>query len=84
MKKLVTIMFLCLLFFNNANAACDDAPGDGVDYEGCAFSDEQNLTGTYLPNSNLSFTGFIKVIFDKSNYFLTMLTQHVMMLQEMG
>ena len=59
-------MFLCLLFFNNANAACDDAPGDGVDYEGCAFSDEQNLTGTYLPNSNLSFTGFIKVIFDKS------------------
>ena len=48
------------------NAACDDAPGDGVDYEGCAFSDEQNLTGTYLPNSNLSFTGFIKVIFDKS------------------
>ena len=36
------------MFFNNANAACDDPPGDGVDYEGCAFSDEQNLTGTYF------------------------------------
>ena len=30
------------------------------------FQTKQNLTGTYLPNSNLSFTGFIKVIFDKS------------------
>ena len=59
-------LFLWLLFLNNVNAACDDAPGDSVDYSGCAFSDEQNLTGTYLPNSNLSFTGFIKVIFDKS------------------
>ena len=66
MKKLLILLFISLLFFNYANAACDDAPGDGVDYEGCAFSDEQNLTGTYLPNSNLSFTGFIKVIFDKS------------------
>ena len=66
MKKLITIAFLCLLFFNNANATCDDPPGDGVDYSGCAFSDGQDLTGTYLPNSNLSFTGFIKVIFDKS------------------
>ena len=65
MKKFLIILFVCLLFFNNANAACDDAPGDGVDYEGRAFSDEQNLTVTYLPNSNLSFTGFIKVIFDK-------------------
>ena len=59
-------MFLCLLFFNNVNAACDDPPDDGVDYSSCAFSDGQDLTGTYLPNANLSFTGFIKVIFDKS------------------
>ncbi len=29
MKKFFTIIFLCLIFFNNANAACDDAPGDG-------------------------------------------------------
>ena len=66
MKKFFLLFFLSLLFFNNANAGCDDAPGDGVDYSGCAFSDEQNLTGTFIPNSNLSFTGFIKVIFDKS------------------
>ena len=66
MKKIILSLFLSLFLFSNANSACDDAPGDGVDYEGCAFSDEQNLTGTYLPNSNLSFTGFIKVIFDKS------------------
>ena len=66
MKSLFLIFFFSLLFFNNANAGCDDAPGDGVDYSGCAFSDEQNLTGTFIPNSNLSFTGFIKVIFDKS------------------
>ena len=66
MKNLFLIFFFSLLFFNNANAGCDDAPGDGVDYSGCAFSDEQNLTGTFIPNSNLSFTGFIKVIFDKS------------------
>ena len=66
MKKLLGILILGLLFFNNANAACDDPPGDGVDYSSCAFSDGQDLTGTYLPNANLSFTGFIKVIFDKS------------------
>ena len=66
MKKLVILLFLSLLLTNNLNAACDDAPGDGVDFSGCAFSDGQDLTGTYMPNSNLSFTGFIKVIFDKS------------------
>ena len=66
MKKILGILFLSLLFFNNVNAACDDPPGDGVDYSGCAFSDGQDLTGTFMPNSNLSFTGFIKVIFDKS------------------
>ena len=66
MKKLLGILILGLLFFNNANAAGDDPPGDGVDYSSCAFSDGQDLTGTFLPNANLSFTGFIKVIFDKS------------------
>tara|TARA_B100000579_G_C22347921_1_gene628058 strand:- start:70 stop:582 length:513 start_codon:yes stop_codon:yes gene_type:complete len=66
MKKFFLGIIFSILLFGNVNAGCDDAPGDGVDYEGCSFSDEQNLTGTYLPNSNLSFTGFIKVIFDKS------------------
>ena len=66
MKNFFLGLLLCIILIGNANSACNEAPGDGVDYEGCAFSDEQNLTGTYLPNSNLSFTGFIKVIFDKS------------------
>ena len=66
MKKFIATLFISLLFITSANSACDDPPGDGVDYSGCAFSDRQDLTGTYLPNANLSFTGFIKVIFDKS------------------
>ena len=66
MKKLLAILFISFLFITNANSACDDPPGDGVDYSSCAFSDGQDLTGTFLPNANLSFTGFIKVIFDKS------------------
>ena len=41
MKKLLILLFISLLFFNYANAACDDAPGDGVDYEGCAFSEDR-------------------------------------------
>ena len=64
MKKLLAILFISFLFITNANSACDDPPGDGVDYSGCAFSDGQDLTGTFMPNSNLSFTGFIKVIFE--------------------
>tara|TARA_Y100000590_G_scaffold424480_1_gene531450 strand:+ start:652 stop:1179 length:528 start_codon:yes stop_codon:yes gene_type:complete len=66
MKKLLATLFISFLFTTNANSACNDPPGDGVDYSGCSFSDGQDLTGTYLPNANLSFTGFIKVIFDKS------------------
>ena len=66
MKKLLNIFFLLLFFINNAYAGCDDSLSDSVDYSNCQFSDEQNLTGSYLPNSNLSFAGFIKVIFDKS------------------
>ena len=49
-----------------ANSACDDPLKDGVDYTNCRFSDGQDLAGSYLPNSNLSFAGFIKVNFDKS------------------
>ena len=70
MKKFLGILLLSLLFFSGVNAACDDPPGDGVDYSGCAFSDGQDLTGTYLPNANLSFTGFIKVIFDDFFIFI--------------
>ena len=66
MKKFLAALFISFLLITSANSACDDPPGDGVDYSGCAFSDGQDLTGTYMPNANLSFTGFIKVIFDKS------------------
>ena len=52
MKKFLWILLLSLLFFSSVNAACDDPPGDGVDYSGCAFSDGQDLTGTYLANAN--------------------------------
>ena len=48
------------------NAGCDDAPVDGVDYSNCQFSEGQDLSRAYIPNSNLSFISFIKVIFDKS------------------
>ena len=65
MKKLLYIFIFSVLFFNIANASCDGMPGDGVDYSNCQFSDEQDLTGTYIPNANLSFTGFIKVILIK-------------------
>ena len=65
-KKCLQAFILLMLFLSSAIADCDDVPGDGVDYSNCQFSDEQNLTGTYIPNSNLSFAGFIKVIFDKS------------------
>ena len=67
MKKFLAILVLGLtLFINNASATCDDKPGDGVDYSNCQFADEKDLNITYIPNANLSFTGFIKVIFDKS------------------
>ena len=66
MKKFLVLLFISFLYVTSANSACEDPPGDGVDYSGCAFSDGQDLTGTYMPNANLSFTGFIKVIFDKS------------------
>ena len=65
MKKLVFII-LFIFFTSNAIAGCDDALGDGVDYTNCRFSDGQDLKGSYLPNSNLSFASFIQVNFDKS------------------
>jgi len=65
MKKILLIIIL-LFTYSNAHAGCDDALADGVDYTNCRFSDGQDLQGSYLPNSNLSFSGFIQVNFDKS------------------
>ena len=66
MKKIVLALLFSLLFLSNSNAACDDPLTDGVDYSNCRFSDGQDLQGSYLPNSNLSFASFIQVNFDKS------------------
>ena len=65
MKKFFFIIFF-LILSSNANAGCDDPIADGVDYSKCKFSDGQDLQGTFLPNSNLSFASFIQVNFDKS------------------
>ena len=54
MKKLLGIVVLCLLFCGDVNAGCDDAPVDGVDYSNCQFSEWQDLSRAYIPNSNLS------------------------------
>ena len=70
MKKIclyITVSFFLVVFTaTKVLATCEDKPGDGVDYSNCQFADEQNLSGTYIPNANLAFTGFIKVNFDKS------------------
>ena len=67
MKNFLLSFFLLLfLFNNNVKAGCDDAPVDGVDYSNCQFSEEQDLSRAYIPNSNLSFISLIKVNFDKS------------------
>ena len=66
MNKILFLIILSLFFFTNSNAACDDPLTDGVDYSNCRFSDAQDLQGSYLPNSNLSFSSFIQVNFDKS------------------
>ena len=65
MKKLLWILLLSFIIFSQANAGCDDSPSDGVDYSNCQFSEGQDLSSAYIPNSNLSFISFIKVIFDK-------------------
>ena len=66
MKKIFLLVVFSLFFITNSNAGCDDPLTDGVDYSNCRFSDAQDLQGSYLPNSNLSFTSFIQVNFDKS------------------
>ena len=63
--KLLTILLLNFVISSGANAGCDDAPTDGVDYSNCQFSEGQDLSSAYIPNSNLSFISFIKVTFDK-------------------
>ena len=60
------LIILIILIPNKVIASCDDSLSDGVDYSNCQFSDGQDLAGSYLPNSNLSFSGFIEVNFDKS------------------
>ena len=65
MKKLIIVLFFSMLP-NIASAGCDDPLTDGVDYTNCRFSDGQDLKGSFLPNSNLSFASFIQVNFDKS------------------
>ena len=64
-NKLLVILVLSLLISNNVKAGCDDAPVDGVDYSNCQFSEGQDLSRAYIPNSNLSFISFIKVTFDQ-------------------
>ena len=66
MKKLLFIITFIFFNLSFAQAGCDDPLTDGVDYSNCRFSDAQDLQGSYLPNSNLSFASFIQVNFDKS------------------
>ena len=63
--KFLAILALSFIISNVVNAGCDDAPTDGVDYSNCQFSEGQDLSRAYIPNSNLSFISFIKVTFDK-------------------
>ena len=63
--KFLAFLILSFVISNGANASCDDAPTDGVDYSNCQFSEGQDLSSAYIPNSNLSFISFIKVTFDK-------------------
>jgi uncharacterized protein YjbI with pentapeptide repeats len=64
-SKLLTVLVLSFMLCSSADAGCDDAPTDGVDYSNCQFSEGQDLSRAYIPNSNLSFISFIKVTFDK-------------------
>ena len=66
MRRILFLLLLSLLASGSVNAGCDDSLADGVDYTNCRFSDGQDLKGSYLPNSNLSFARFIQVNFDKS------------------
>ena len=53
MKNLFWILILSFIIFSQVNAGCDDAPTDGVDYSNCQFSEGQDLSRAYIPNSNL-------------------------------
>ena len=64
-KNFFVIVIFSFIIFNYSYADCNDAPADGVDYSNCQFSEGQDLSRAYIPNSNLSFISFIKVIFDK-------------------
>ena len=67
MKKfLIIVISFTFVFINHSFSACDDPLGDGVDYSFCQFSEEQDLSRAYAPNSDLSFISFIKVNLDKS------------------
>ena len=66
MKKVLLAAVMVLFFNASSQAACDDPLTDGVDYSKCVFSDGQDLKGSYIPNSNLSFTSLSQVNFDKS------------------
>ena len=63
--KFLAVLVISFVIINEANAGCDDAPTDGVDYSNCQFSEGQDLSRAYIPNSNLSFISFIKVTLDK-------------------
>jgi hypothetical protein len=65
MKKVLLAAVMVLFFNASSQAACDDPLTDGVDYSKCVFSDGQDLKGSYIPNSNLSFTCLNQVNFDK-------------------
>ena len=52
MNKLFAILVLSLLLTSGAKAGCDDAPTDGVDYSNCQFSEGQDLSRAYIPNSS--------------------------------
>ena len=59
MKKLFALV-VTLGFCTNAFAGCEDSINDSVDYTNCRFSDGQDLQGSYLPNSKLSFTSLFR------------------------
>ena len=74
MKRILFLLLISLLVSGNVNAGCDDSLADGVDYTNSRFSDGQDLQGSYLPNSNLSFAGFIQVNFSFSGIYSALTT----------
>ena len=65
-KHIFFILFFLISLTLKVGATCEDKPGDSVDYSGCQFADGQDLSASYLTNSNLSLTSFNKVNFDRS------------------